>query len=429
MFVLLQYLLKKHLEGQFVRSDHIIEAEHLARAHFGSEGMFNGAGWRHIVKDHKGKLPVRIRAVKEGSVIPISNVLMTVENTCPRCFWLPNWLETLLVRVWYPMTVGTLSRDFKADILEYLVRTGRPELVDYKLHDFGYRGVSSTESAAIGGAAHLVNFKGTDTMAALHLIRQYYGDYCVGHSIPASEHSTITSWGKDHEGDAFENMLDQYPEGLVACVSDSYDIGAAVDHLWGERLHDKVKTRNGALVVRPDSGYPPKIVHQCFESLKARFGGETNARGYFVLDPHVAVIQGDGVDRNMGGEVMHKLQVTGFSIDPLAFGSGGGLLQKLHRDTHSFAFKCSAVQIDGAWRDVWKDPTTDTGKRSKRGRLALVQDDNGHYQTVPELSGLASDGAGSNNLLEVAFENGELGRDVTFESVRKAAALPDPVAV
>jgi nicotinamide phosphoribosyltransferase len=425
VFFGLQYLLKKHLEGRFVTDDHILEANALASAHFGRSGLFNAEGWRHIVKDHRGQLPVRIKAVAEGTPVPVSNVLMTIENTCSKCYWLPNWLETLLVQVWYPMTVATLSREFKADIHEYLVRTGTPELVDFKLHDFGYRGVSSVESAAWGGAAHLVNFKGTDTLAALDLIRKYYSEFCAGHSIPASEHSTITSWGRDHEGDAFENMLDQYTEGPVACVSDSYDIAAAVDHLWGERLRDKILRRNGVLIARPDSGVPHKIVLQCFESLWHRFSGETNVKNYRVLDSHVGVVQGDGVDRQSGGEVMHTLQTHGFSIDPLGFGSGGGLLQKMNRDTFSCAFKCSAVERAGQWQDVWKDPVTDSGKRSKRGRLALIIDEHGEYRTVPEAA--AQDGLVDQ--LGLVFENGELARDMRFADVRHNAALPVPLAV
>jgi nicotinamide phosphoribosyltransferase len=163
---------------------------------------------------------------------------MTVENTDPKLFWLTNYLETLLVQVWYPSTVATQSFAMKKLLLEYLHETGDPLLIDFKLHDFGYRGVTCPEQAAIGAASHLVNFQGTDTIAGLELLGEYYDEFCAGFSIPASEHSTITSWGKEHEVDACRNMLTQYPEGYVACVSDSYDIFNCCENIWGGELRE-----------------------------------------------------------------------------------------------------------------------------------------------------------------------------------------------
>ncbi len=173
-------------------------------------------------------------------MVGAQNAIITIENTDPEFYWLTNWAETVLLQVWYPVTVATLSRAIKQAIGEALVRTGDPSLLLHKLHDFGFRGVSSRESAAIGGAAHLFNFLGTDNLAAIELLQQYYGADMPGVSIPASEHSTMTAWGKEHEVDAFENMLNNVPEGIVACVSDSYDIYNAVRNLWGGKLREKV---------------------------------------------------------------------------------------------------------------------------------------------------------------------------------------------
>merc|ERR1712151_1393474 len=199
-----------------------------------------------------------------GTVLPYKNVLFTMENTDPKCFWLTNYLETLLVQVWYPTTVCTQSREQKKIIKTWMTKTGCTEQVDggahlFKLHDFGFRGVSSVESAALGGAAHLVNFRGTDTLAALMMVNDCYGSECAGFSIPASEHSTITSWGKEREVMAFKNMLEQYPTGLVACVSDSYNIYDACEKLWGDKLKAEIENRDGTLIVRPDSGELPGI--------------------------------------------------------------------------------------------------------------------------------------------------------------------------
>lgn len=413
----LQYIIKKHLVGVQVTEEAIQEAKRYFARHFGDETLFNEAGWRHILRKHKGKLPLRIKAVAEGTSVSVGNVMVTVENTDPEVPWLTNYAETILSEVWYPSSVATLSRAMKKVILGYLLRTGDPSLIAFKLHDFGYRGSTSDESAGIGGAAHLVNFMGTDTLAAIDVAADYYSEEMAGFSIPAAEHSTITSWGRSGERKAYENMLTQFPKGLVAVVSDSYDIFAACTKIWGEELKDKVLARDGVLVVRPDSGHPPTVVVSVLDTLGEAFGTTVNAKGYKVLDPHVRVIQGDGIDLPMLGEVLAAMEVAGWSADNVAFGSGGGLLQKVNRDTHKFAFKCSAILRDGVgWLDVMKDPVTDPGKRSKAGRLALIRDGEG-FRTVRDVE------AGEHNLLRTVFENGELVIDQSFADIRLRAAL------
>jgi nicotinamide phosphoribosyltransferase len=259
VFFGLQYFLRRYLAGSVVTQEKIDAADRLFAQHFGAP-VFNRTGWEHILHRHGGRLPVEIKAVPEGTVVPESNVLMTIENTDPAVYWLTNWLETLLVQVWYPSTVATQSRAMKRVILDALKRTGDPSLIPFKLHDFGFRGVTCPEQAALGGAAHLVNFQGTDTVAGLLLAREIYDCEMAGFSIPAAEHSTITSWGEQHEVDAMRNMLVQYPTGLVACVSDSFDIFRACSEYWGKLLKTEVLARDGTLVVRPDSGDPPPVV-------------------------------------------------------------------------------------------------------------------------------------------------------------------------
>lgn len=365
----LQALLRK-LTVPITYAD-IDEAHELSKLHFGAD-HFNRAGWLHILNKHHGRLPVEIRALPEGSIVPTLTPLMSVQNTDPACFWLTNHLETLLAQAWYPTTVATLSRAVKIRLLKALERTGDPAGIGFKLHDFGCRGVSSMESAAIGGLAHLVNFLGTDTLPALLLARDVYDEPCAGFSIPASEHSTITSWLRPHERDAYRNMLDQYPIGPLACVSDSYDLFHACEQYWGVDLKERVMGRDGFLVVRPDSGYPPHIVVQTLDALGSAFGASTNSKGFKVLDPHVRVIQGDGMNLDMIDEVIHQLIFRNWSLDNVAFGMGGGLLQQVNRDTCKFAFKCSAALVNGEWRDVFKEPVTDMGKRSKAGRFEGV---------------------------------------------------------
>src|ERR1700720_1684273 len=279
MLALLQYIIKCNFAGQVFTLDDVEEARRVARAHFsGHPKSFNYEGFKSLYAKHGGRLPLRIRAVKEGTVVKTHNALITIENTDPEFYWLTNWAETLLLQVWYPITVGTLSRAIKQTIGEALVRTGDPSLLPFKLYDFGFRGVSSRESAAIGGAAHLFNFYGTDNMAAIELLQQFYGAQMAGVTIPASEHSTITAWGREHEVDAFENMLDNVPEGIVACVSDSYDIYKAIRELWGGKLRDKVMQRKGTLVIRPDSGDAVTVLEQIFNIAAEKFGYELNQK-------------------------------------------------------------------------------------------------------------------------------------------------------
>lgn len=407
----LQYLLKEYLEGQVVTQEKIDRADKIYAAHFGNPTLFNKAGWKYILHTHNGHLPIRIKAVAEGTVIPTHNVMLTIENTDPNCFWLTNFLETLLLQLWYPCTVATISREVKDLITKYLKETGDPSTIDFKLHDFGFRGVSSVQSAGIGGAAHLINFMGTDTVAALTFIQEYYTpDGMFGFSIPAAEHSTITSWGRDNETDAYRNMLQQYPEGLVAVVSDSYDIYNACEHIWGEVLKDEILQRNGTLVVRPDSGEPKDVVLKCTQILGEKIGFTVNEKGYKVLNPKIRIIQGDGVNYESIGEILEHLKNHGWSADNVAFGMGGALLQKVHRDTQKFAFKCSCATVNGEDRDVYKDPATDHGKKSKKGRLKLVKE-NETYIT----KALDEDGE---DILQTVFENGKILREIDFQGVK-----------
>lgn len=412
VFFGLQYIIKEYLMNPVTWED-IEEAQQVYAAHFGDPMLFNRKGWEYIVRNHEGRLPVEIKAVREGERVDVSNVLMTLENTDPNVPWLTNFLETLLVQVWYPTTVCTLSNESRRLILKFLEKTGDPALVDFKLHDFGFRGVSSVESAGIGGAAHLVNFMGTDTVRGIMTLRNTYNaEMMTGFSIPASEHSTITSWGKSGETEAYENMIEQYGDSpLYACVSDSYDIFNAAKNIWGGTLKDKVMGAKGTLVVRPDSGYPPLIITQLVKILGDRFGYTENAKGYKVLNPKVRVIQGDGMDFGMIEQCLGTLASEGWSADNVAFGMGGGLLQKVDRDTQKFAFKCSSIRVNGEERDVFKDPVTDNGKISKKGRMGLSKRGD-RFVTVPERD---------NDYLEPVFINGKLLRDDNITAIRQRA--------
>jgi nicotinamide phosphoribosyltransferase len=422
VFFGLQMFLKKTISRP-VTLEMIEEAHDFAKLHGFAEN-FNVEGWTDIATRLKGKLPLKIMAPKEGMVIPVKNALAIIENTDPKHAWLVSWIETMLLRaIWYPVTVASRSYHLKKLILKYLHATADEPMkeIDFKLHDFGARGVSSGESAEIGGLAHLVNFKGTDTMEALWAARKYYDERMAGFSIPASEHSTITSWGKENESKAYANMIDQFskPGKIFACVSDSYDLWNAIDNIWGDELKLKLIESGGTLVVRPDSGNPAEVVLETIKRLEKKFGSKLNSKGYSVLHDCVRVIQGDGINDESIVEILELLKKNKYSASNIAFGMGGGLLQQLDRDTLKFANKtCYGEFEDGETRNIFKDPITDPGKTSKSGKLNLFSV-NGKMMTVDERE--MQPALLNSTLLDVAYFNGHIARTQTLAEVRKLA--------
>uniref|UniRef100_UPI0035901437 nicotinamide phosphoribosyltransferase isoform X1 n=2 Tax=Myxine glutinosa TaxID=7769 RepID=UPI0035901437 len=421
VFFGIQYILQKYFTGQVVTREKIQEAKEVYQLHFGQD-IFNEQGWEHILEKHEGRLPVRVRAVAEGTVVPVGNVLFTVENTDPECFWLTNWVETLLVQTWYPITVATNSRKQKEFLAVYLAETaGNLDGLESKLHDFGYRGVSSQESAGIGGAAHLISFEGTDTVAGIRFARKYYDCSMAGFSIPASEHSNITAWGQQQERAAFKYILEAFPKLPVSIVSDSYDIINACERIWGEDLRSIVEARSSdaPLIIRPDSGDPVIMVSKVLNILGEKFGTTTNQRGFKVLPPYVRVIQGDGIGTHTLVKVLRALWRERWSVENVAFGAGGAILQRVNRDILNCSFKCSFVEIDGHGMNVFKNPVTDPGKASKRGRLSLHRSADGLLYTEQE-----GKGDPNTDLLQTVFENGKLLKTFSFAEVRSRSQIP-----
>lgn len=421
VFFGLQYYLKEYLSHR-VTVEEVEKAKELFDVH---GEPFNYDGWMYIAKELGGKIPVRIRAPKEGSIIPTHNILVSIESTDPKVFWIVSWIETMLLRVWYPITVATRSNHIRQIIMDALHRTSDdPDgEINFKLHDFGSRGVSSQESAMIGGAAHLINFMGSDTVVGILMANEYYNIPMAGFSIPAAEHSSITSWGKENEVEAYRNMLKQFakPGALVACVSDSYDLWNACSMLWGGALRQEIRDSGAVVIIRPDSGNPPKVVLKCVQLLEEKFGSSINKKGFKVLDS-VRVIQGDGINETSIGEILDVLINAGYSATNIAFGMGGALLQQLNRDTQKFAMKCSHIFIGDKSVDVFKNPITDPGKVSKPGRLDLCFDPEEGYKTVSlsdtELKHECS-------VMRTVYENGELLYESTFTEVRAQARLDE----
>ena len=434
MFFGLQYFLNK-LQGAVVTMEDVENADIYCQMHFG-HSLFNRDGWEYIVKRHGGRLPIRIKAVKEGTVVATHNVLMTIENTDEEAYWLTNALETMLMRIWYPITVATNGFYAKKEIAEFLEETGCSlDGLNFKLHDFGYRGVSTEESAGIGGMAHLVNFMGTDTTAANSYANEYYNSEVqykmYGFSVPASEHSVACSWGRKDEEGYFLNMLKQYPTGIVSIVSDTYDVFNFVKSM-GTKFKEKILERNGVVVFRPDSGDPVEVNMKLFDILWEIFGGTYNEKGYRLLNPHVRLIQGDGITFDLEDSTIKKIlsiaKANKIAADNWVFGSGGGLLQKWDRDTQKFAIKASfgVRKIIGSHGyalqelDLVKTPVTSKGKTSKAGQLKL-HPNMGGFTTISSADTPKEQFNSYIDAMDVVFEDGEIKRTQTFDEIRKLA--------
>lgn len=416
------------LEQVRITQEDVDEAAKFAKIHFmGNEDLFNRKGWEFIVNECDGKLPISIFCAPEGSKIPLGNVLLQMRNTRPEAAWLTQALESYVMHAWYPMTVATLSRNVREVIEDGLIQSGA-DLggLDFMLQDFGYRGATGDEAAQIGGAAHLVNFKGTDTMMGMAFAVDYYAAQLegLGFSVPASEHSLMTAEGEDGEFVILQRMLDKTPTGILSVVADSFNYWRFIDMIC-TTFKDQIKDRDGVFVARPDSPTPdfpePALVMlETMNRLGEAYGFTVNAEGMKVLPPQVRVLWGDGINIDGIRDIVTCLLDYEWSIENVAcFGMGGGLLQKVNRDTQHFAIKCNAQLRNGIWYDVQKNPL-DKSKASKAGILKLISTgpESIDYATVraddPEWA------AFEDQLVEV-FRDGEIIKAWTFDEVRERA--------
>lgn len=392
----LQYILKKMFSKMFTE-DELKEAKEIIEVH----GLvFNEKGFRELME--LGYFPLKIKALKEGGVYPSQIPLVSIQSTDKNFGWLVSFVETSLLRVWYPTTVASNSYKAREIMKQYT------DDVSFKLHDFGSRGVSCQENAMIGAMAHLLNFRGTDTTISLLAARRYYNADIAGYSIPAMEHSTVTSW--DNEVDAYSNALSVFAKNgaTLACVSDSYDYINAVDNLWGKELKEQVINSGATVVIRPDSGNPLELIPYTLNSIAKNFGFTQTKNGKLLN--HIRIIWGDGINYEMINKILSLITKDGWSADNVNFGMGATLLQKVNRDTYSFAYKSSAIKIDGKWKGICKNPKTDPSKKSKSGRIGVEVVD-GEY-LVKDL-----DKCKFENALKTVFLNGKFLVDYKFEDI------------
>jgi nicotinamide phosphoribosyltransferase len=336
-----------------------------------------------------GYWPISIKILPEGPSYGFGIPLMTITNTHPDFYWCVGFLESLLLKVWYPCCVATHSRQYLtviSDAAKDAMDIDEINSLPYLVHDFGYRGDASEESAMLSGGAHLLNSKGSDTVVAYKFMKETYPNYFMGmNSVPASEHSVMCSFGRENEIDAYHHMLNAYPTGIVSIVSDTYSIWNVLDNFVTQpELRDKILSRNGKVVFRPDSGDPIKIICGddeapvgtpenlgCLRLLEKHFGTTINCYGYKLLNPKVGLIYGDGMYLERYKATLNKMIEIGFSPSNLVIGVGG-ILRNHTRDDLGMAIKATYVEVNGVGRNIMKDPITDHSKKSLSGRLQVI---------------------------------------------------------
>lgn len=407
VFVGLEPILETLAQG--VSQDDLNEAVQFAEKH----GVpLNKDGWQLIIDEYQGRLPVEITALPEGSIASPSIPLLTVRNTDPRMAWLTSYLETMLLRVWYPTTVASRIHKMKENIRPYYEETtDAGEVSPFAILDFSSRGVSSLEQSEIGGMAYLMLFQGSDNVPAVDFTNRMYDSEMSGFSVPATEHSIMCSFGEENELASFEYLLENMVEqgGTLSVVSDTWNIFEAVDK-WVS-LRDKIIEKDVTLVIRPDSGEIEDVLPKVIEKAMMGFGYTMNKKGYRVLN-NVVILWGDGINENTGHLPFEIAKGMGVSADSIMTGSGGGLMQAdIDRDTCKFAVKGSNVIVDDYPMPISKAPITDMGKRSKSGKFFVFKGRDGEFKWVNQDSNRTS------QLVE-RFHNGRIYNSQNLEEIR-----------
>lgn len=388
----------------------------------------------HIGKLHDlGYLPIQVKALEEGSLVPIGVPVLTMVNTLPEFFWLTNYLESVIsCYLWKPITSATTAFEYKRLLTNYAIKTGSPiEAVQYQAHDFSFRGMSSPQDAAISGAAHLISFTGTDTVPAIDLLEDYY--YARGHntpigaSVPATEHSVMCMGEKENELQTFERLIKEiYPNGIVSIVSDTWDFWKVIEDFL-PKLKSKIMLRDGKVVIRPDSGDPIKIIcgdsasppesieHKgCVEALWEIFGGTLTKTGHRLLDPHIGLIYGDSITYERAKKIVEILDKKGFCSTNVIFGVGSFTYQYVTRDNFGFAMKATSGVVNGIRRDIFKSPKTDSGTKKSAKGLLRVEKINGDFVLYDQQT---EDQEKSGELTSV-FLNGKITNPTTLKQLR-----------
>jgi nicotinamide phosphoribosyltransferase len=435
VFFGLQYFIKEYLvdyfsENFFTQPKEKVMADYKRRI-ITSLGA-HLPDYSHIERLHElGYLPVEIKALPEGSKVPMRVPCLTIENTLPEFYWLTNFLETILSAViWQPCTSATIGHAYRKLLNRYAEETGMPpEFVQWQGHDFSFRGMSSLETAVTSGMGHLLSFSGTDTIPAIDALERYYGadaeKELIGGSVAATEHSVMCSGNKDGELATFQRLITEiYPSGIVSIVSDTWDLWKVCTE-YVTALKEIILEREGKVVIRPDSGDPVKIIcgdpdgiteaerKGVVELLWDVFGGIITRKGYKLLDPHIGAIYGDSINLQRAAAICEGLKQKGFASQ-VVFGIGSYTYQYNTRDTFGLAMKATYVEVMGEGREIFKDPVTDDGtKKSATGLLQVIKE-NGKFILKDRVT-RAEEQQGE---LQTVYKDGKLLKEYTLAEIR-----------
>lgn len=425
-----EYLIKQWNENFFYKNKNEVVSRYKRRIenYLGKDAIT----YEHIEELHDlGYLPLKIKALPEGSKCKTRVPCLTVVNTDKRFFWLTNMIETLMSCIlWKPMTSATTAYQYRKEFERHSSMTGYDKnLIQFQAHDFSFRGMSGIEDAGMSGAAHLLSFLGTDSIIAIDFLEEYYGadsdKELIGCSVPATEHSVMCMGGSEDEIGTFKRLITEtYPSGIVSIVSDTWDFWKVMTE-YLPALKDEIQARDGRLVIRPDSGNPVDIIcgekgsldkniaKGAYEILWDIFGGTTNEKGFKVLNPKVGLIYGDSITIDRQKEILSRLEKKGFSASNLVLGVGSFTYEYVTRDTFGFAMKATYGEVNGKSMPIFKDPKTDNGlKKSAKGLIKV--DCNGN------MIDMVSRQEEEEGLLETVFLNGELIKEYTLFDIRNS---------
>ena len=386
-----------------------------------------------------GYLPIEVRSLTEGTLVPIKVPVLTIYNTHPDFYWLTNYLETILSNLmWKPMTSATIAHQYRKVLTKWMEKTDKDNawFIDWQGHDFSMRGMDSVEAVISSGIGHLTSFSGTDSLPAIYGARKYYGaEGFVAGSVPATEHSVMCAGGKEDEESTFRRLLETYPKGILSVVSDTWDLWkVCTEHVVS--LREEILARDGKLVIRPDSGDPVDILCGREEQLSDApgeyktpaeigviellwdvFGGTVNKQGYKVLDPHIGAIYGDSITIERADEICRRLEAKGFASTNVVLGIGSFTYQFNTRDTFGFAMKATYCEINGEGREIFKDPITDDGtKKSATGLLCVTRDKySGDYILMDRVDWQTSKGGE----LKTIYRDGSFENTTTLLEIRE----------
>lgn len=443
----IQYFIKKYLMKQF-QEDFFNKPKDVAVAEFKRRvDTFlgpNDVGTKHIEDLHDlGYLPIRIKALPEGTLCPIRVPALTFVNTHPKFFWLTNYFETLIsTTLWLPMTSATTARLYKKELMRHAKKTGFKDVdLGFCIHDFSMRGMAGVEAAIMSGMGHLTAFCGSETIPAVAAVEEYYcadaEKELVSATVPATEHSVMCAGGKEDELETFRRLLTEiYPNGIVSIVSDTWDFWKVMTE-YLPKLKEEILARDGRLVIRPDSGDPVDIIcgyptegldEYTFEELAKPeavgayellwkiFGGTINEKGYKVLNPKVGIIYGDSITLERQKAIYSRLEKKGFAATNLVLGVGSYTYQFKSRDSLGFAMKATWCQVNGEGREIFKDPKTDDGTKKSLKGLICVQGDGDKYVAKDQVSKEQE----KLGYLQTVFEDGKLVKEWSLKDIRGA---------